>query len=154
MKFVTQTRRRLRVHGLQILERLQRRTDCEVGIEGSLISISAINGTVQALVRGLDFEFAPIRVNAISPRLVDPLGWDGSREAQSHAGESRARTSGTSHGPRNRYPASDFTDPDQSLHQWEDNSQLMVARASLNVTTVHALILFLSLRYGSFLRLQ
>jgi NAD(P)-dependent dehydrogenase (short-subunit alcohol dehydrogenase family) len=31
----------------------------------------AINAAVEALVRGLALEFAPIRVNAISPGLVD-----------------------------------------------------------------------------------
>lgn len=39
--------------------------------------IAAINGAVEALVRPLATELAPIRVNAVSPGLVDTPWWDG-----------------------------------------------------------------------------
>jgi NAD(P)-dependent dehydrogenase (short-subunit alcohol dehydrogenase family) len=39
--------------------------------------IAAINGAVEALVKPLAVELAPIRVNAISPGLVDTPWWNG-----------------------------------------------------------------------------
>ncbi|WP_035798378.1 SDR family oxidoreductase [Kitasatospora mediocidica] len=42
---------------------------------------SAINAALEALGRGLALEFAPIRVNTISPGLLDTPLWDGLPEA-------------------------------------------------------------------------
>jgi NAD(P)-dependent dehydrogenase (short-subunit alcohol dehydrogenase family) len=39
--------------------------------------LAAINGAVEAMVRPLAVELAPIRVNAVSPGLVDTAWWDG-----------------------------------------------------------------------------
>ncbi|MDN3351533.1 SDR family oxidoreductase [Actinomadura sp. DC4] len=39
--------------------------------------IAAVNGAVEALVRPLAVELAPIRVNAVSPGLVDTPWWSG-----------------------------------------------------------------------------
>lgn len=39
--------------------------------------IAAINGAVEALVKPLAVELAPIRVNGVSPGLVDTPWWDG-----------------------------------------------------------------------------
>lgn len=42
--------------------------------------IAAVNGAVEALVKPLAVELAPIRVNGVSPGLVDTPWWDGMPE--------------------------------------------------------------------------
>ncbi|MDH6134955.1 NAD(P)-dependent dehydrogenase (short-subunit alcohol dehydrogenase family) [Kitasatospora sp. MAA4] len=42
---------------------------------------SAINAALEALARALALEFAPVRVNAVSPGLLDTPIWDGLPEA-------------------------------------------------------------------------
>ncbi|MDH6112514.1 NAD(P)-dependent dehydrogenase (short-subunit alcohol dehydrogenase family) [Kitasatospora sp. MAP12-15] len=42
---------------------------------------SAINAALEALARGLALEYAPIRVNAVSPGLIKSPLWDGLAEA-------------------------------------------------------------------------
>lgn len=46
------------------------------GMPGSA-GIAAVNGAVEALVRPLAVELAPVRVNGVSPGLVDTPWWDG-----------------------------------------------------------------------------
>jgi NAD(P)-dependent dehydrogenase (short-subunit alcohol dehydrogenase family) len=43
--------------------------------------IAAVNGAVEALVKPLAFELAPIRVNAVSPGVVDTPWWSGMPDA-------------------------------------------------------------------------
>ncbi len=47
--------------------------------------IAALNGAVEALVRPLAVELAPIRVNGVSPGLVDTAWWSGLPEADRRA---------------------------------------------------------------------
>jgi NAD(P)-dependent dehydrogenase (short-subunit alcohol dehydrogenase family) len=47
-----------------------------IGMPGTA-GIAAINGAVEALVRPLAVELAPIRVNGVSPGVVDTPWWDG-----------------------------------------------------------------------------
>lgn len=42
-----------------------------------MVAASCVNAAVEALARGLAFEFAPFRVNAVSPGLVDTPLWAG-----------------------------------------------------------------------------
>lgn len=42
---------------------------------------SAINAALEALARGLALEFAPVRVNAVSPGLIKTPLWDGLAKA-------------------------------------------------------------------------
>ena len=44
---------------------------------GTAVLQGAINAALEALVRGLALEFAPIRVNAVSPGLIETPIWDG-----------------------------------------------------------------------------
>jgi NAD(P)-dependent dehydrogenase (short-subunit alcohol dehydrogenase family) len=46
------------------------------GMPGSA-GIAAVNGAVEALVKPLAVELAPIRVNGVSPGVVDTAWWDG-----------------------------------------------------------------------------
>lgn len=60
-------------------------------LEGLAVA-SAINGAIEALTRALAFELAPIRVNAISPGIVETPVWNEMPEAErkaffQHAGE-------------------------------------------------------------------
>jgi NAD(P)-dependent dehydrogenase (short-subunit alcohol dehydrogenase family) len=43
--------------------------------------IAAVNGAVEALVKPLATELAPIRVNAVSPGVVDTPWWSGMPDA-------------------------------------------------------------------------
>jgi NAD(P)-dependent dehydrogenase (short-subunit alcohol dehydrogenase family) len=47
--------------------------------------LAAINGAVEAMVRPLAAELAPIRVNGVSPGLVDTPWWEGLPEADRRA---------------------------------------------------------------------
>jgi NAD(P)-dependent dehydrogenase (short-subunit alcohol dehydrogenase family) len=47
---------------------------------GSVIT-SSVNGSVDALCRALAVDLAPVRVNAVSPGLIDTPTWDGMTEA-------------------------------------------------------------------------
>lgn len=51
-------------------------TTARAGIPGTA-GIAAINGAVEALVKPLAVELAPIRVNGVSPGLVDTPWWGG-----------------------------------------------------------------------------
>jgi NAD(P)-dependent dehydrogenase (short-subunit alcohol dehydrogenase family) len=44
---------------------------------GTAVLQGAINAALESLVRGLALEFAPIRVNAVSPGLIETPIWDG-----------------------------------------------------------------------------
>ncbi|MDX6463460.1 MAG: hypothetical protein QOE55_7157 [Acidobacteriaceae bacterium] len=44
---------------------------------GTAVLQGAINAALEALARGLALEFAPIRVNAVSPGLIETPIWDG-----------------------------------------------------------------------------
>lgn len=46
------------------------------GIPGTA-GLAAVNGALEAMVRPLAVELAPIRVNAVSPGIVDTPWWDG-----------------------------------------------------------------------------
>jgi NAD(P)-dependent dehydrogenase (short-subunit alcohol dehydrogenase family) len=41
------------------------------------LGVAATNGAVNYLVRSLALELAPLRVNAISPGVIDTGAWDG-----------------------------------------------------------------------------
>ncbi len=76
--------------GSQVLRRLPRRAAARIADGGSLTLVSgflstrpsasavlqgAINAALEALARGLALERAPVRVNAVSPGLVDTPLW-------------------------------------------------------------------------------
>jgi len=44
---------------------------------GTAVLQGSINAALEALARGLALEFAPIRVNAVSPGLIETPIWDG-----------------------------------------------------------------------------
>ena len=48
-------------------------------------TVSAINGAIESLARGLAVELAPIRVNAVSPGLIDTPIFSGMPVAQKEA---------------------------------------------------------------------
>ncbi len=47
--------------------------------------VAAVNGALAALARSLAVELAPVRVNAISPGIVDTPSWDAMPEPQRKA---------------------------------------------------------------------
>jgi NAD(P)-dependent dehydrogenase (short-subunit alcohol dehydrogenase family) len=57
----------------------------------SCVLQGAINAALEALARGLALEFAPVRVNAVSPGLIETPLWDGlSKEKRKEMFESAA----------------------------------------------------------------
>jgi NAD(P)-dependent dehydrogenase (short-subunit alcohol dehydrogenase family) len=56
----------------------------QAGMPGTA-GLAAINGAVEALVRPLAVELAPVRVNGVSPGLVDTPWWAGLPAGQRHA---------------------------------------------------------------------
>ena len=48
-------------------------------------TVSAINGAIESLARGLAVELAPIRVNAVSPGIIDTPIFSGMPAAQKEA---------------------------------------------------------------------
>jgi NAD(P)-dependent dehydrogenase (short-subunit alcohol dehydrogenase family) len=46
---------------------------------------AAVNGAIEALVRTLAVELAPVRVNAVSPGIIDTPTWDAMAEADRKA---------------------------------------------------------------------
>ncbi|MFI5955090.1 SDR family oxidoreductase [Cryptosporangium sp. NPDC051539] len=54
-------------------------SSARMGMPGTA-GLSALNAAVEGLVRPLAVELAPIRVNAVSPGLVDTPWWDGTPE--------------------------------------------------------------------------
>jgi NAD(P)-dependent dehydrogenase (short-subunit alcohol dehydrogenase family) len=55
-------------------------SSARVAVAGTA-GLAAINGAVEAAVRTLALELAPIRVNAVSPGIVDTPWWDGAPAA-------------------------------------------------------------------------
>jgi len=49
------------------------------------VGFAAVNGALETIVRPLTVELAPIRVNAVSPGVIDTQWWDGMPEDQRRA---------------------------------------------------------------------
>ena len=67
---------------------------------------AAINGAIEALARALAVELAPIRVNAVSPGLVDTPIYDGMPrpEGRKYSGPSPRRRRSNGSAARKRWP--------------------------------------------------
>ena len=87
-------------------------------IEPATLAVAITNGAADTLTRSLAVALAPIRVNAISPGVIDTGAWDAlgeTRKAELFADDGGTQP-GAAHRPRGGRRRGGAARPDQSLH--------------------------------------